>query len=213
MHLFNFLVVSLAAYAGPVLAAFGYSDNGSGYYRNNELQCSKTGSHIGSGLGSAAVKVTQNGNYIIVQCTALPVTHYMAVRKGDAGIYMGTHIQDTLFGELRFIARLNAKLLQSEYPYGDVSSYSGTTSVIEGADVVLNAETGQTRSKFYSADRYIDRGIHCVYGTAVDKIHVCMLIPQPESSSGGPLFRDIETSNSNEYNALYNYMWSSHTQT
>jgi rhamnogalacturonan endolyase len=87
----------------------------------------------------------------------------------------------------------------------------GSTSTVEGSDVfVVN---GQTRSKFYSSERFIDDEVHCVYG---DPMRVCMVIPDPtgyESSSGGPFFRDINHNNGGDYNALYFYMNSGHVQT
>lgn len=61
-------------------------------------------------------------------------------------------------GELRFIARLNSNLLPNEEPFGDVSTTSGG-SAIEGSDVFL--VNGETRSKFYSSERFIDDHRHC----------------------------------------------------
>lgn len=57
-------------------------------------------------------------------------------------------------GELRFLARLNSKTLPSEYPFGAVSTTGGSTSTVEGSDVFVVG--GQTRSKFYSSERFID---------------------------------------------------------
>jgi rhamnogalacturonan endolyase len=113
-------------------------------------------------------------------------------------------------GELRFISRLNPKALAHEYPYGVVSTTAASSSAVEGSDVFV--VDGQTRSKFYSSTRYIDRDAQCVYGGS-DVIHACMLIPQPESSSGGPFFRDIESNNAGDSTNLYNYMNSGHVQT
>lgn len=57
-------------------------------------------------------------------------------------------------GETRFIARLNPTTLPLEYPFGVVSTTGGSTETVEGSDVfVVN---GQTRSKFYSSERFID---------------------------------------------------------
>lgn len=57
-------------------------------------------------------------------------------------------------GELRYIARLNPTTLPSEYPFGSASTTAGSSSTVEGSDVfVVN---GQTRSKFYSSERFID---------------------------------------------------------
>lgn len=66
-------------------------------------------------------------------------------------------------GELRFIARLNSKTLPSEYPFGAASTTGGSTSTVEGSDVfVVN---GQTRSKFYSSERFIDDARVRTYST------------------------------------------------
>ena len=57
-------------------------------------------------------------------------------------------------GELRYIARLNNQILPNEYPFGDASKTAGSSSTVEGSDVFL--VNGQTRSKFYSSERFID---------------------------------------------------------
>lgn len=79
----------------------------------------------------------------------------MVVRSGDATIFMATHTTaQPDIGELRFIARLNSKTLPSEYPFGAASSTGGSSSTVEGSDVFVVG--GQTRSKFYSSERFID---------------------------------------------------------
>lgn len=68
---------------------------------------------------------------------------------------MATHTTaEPDIGELRFIARLNSAILPQEFPFGVVSTTVGSSSTVEGSDVfVVN---GQTRSKFYSSERFID---------------------------------------------------------
>jgi rhamnogalacturonan endolyase len=125
-------------------------------YRSEELQYPNTGSHISSGLGSATVKYeTIGGQTVKVTCTTSTLTHYMVVRSGEPTIYMATHTtSEPSVGELRFIARLNNKVLPDQYPYDVVSTTAGSSSTVEGSDVfVVN---GQTRSKFYSSERFID---------------------------------------------------------
>jgi rhamnogalacturonan endolyase len=137
----------------------------------------------------------------------------MVVKNGESTIYMATYITaEPSIGELRFIVRLQSSKLPNEYPYGSVSTTAGSGSTVEGSDVfVVN---GQTRSKFYSSTRFIDKDAQCVYGgSGSDEIHVCMLAPQPESSSGGPFFRDIESNNAGDDTNLYWYMNSGHVQT
>ena len=114
-------------------------------------------------------------------------------------------------GETRFIARLISGLLPLEKPFGDVSNTSGGTSV-EGSDVFL--VNGQTRSKFYSSERFIDDKVHCI-AASDSTVHACMVLSDKskEKSSGGPFFRDINTNNGGAYNSLYFYMNSGHVQT
>ncbi|KAL4787645.1 Rhamnogalacturonase B, N-terminal-domain-containing protein [Aspergillus varians] len=224
---------SIALWANAANAAFGITNSGSSYiidagsanpliftvsqsscditsisYYGSELQYQSTGSHIGSGLGSATVSATQDGDYIKVTCETSTLTQYFVVHNGDSIIHMATYITaEPDIGELRFIARLNSDLLPNEEPFGDVSTTADGT-VVEGSDVFL--VDGETRSKFYSSERFIDDHRHCVSGSAH---RVCMILNQYESSSGGPFFRDINSNNGGSYNSLYWYMNSGHVQT
>ncbi|KAI9372757.1 Rhamnogalacturonate lyase A [Aspergillus egyptiacus] len=179
------------------------------YYYGAELQYSGKGSHIGSGLGSASVSAKQDGDYVKVTCETSTLTHYFVVHNGDPIIHMATHITaEPEIGELRFIARLRSDVLPNEEPFGDVSTTGGSSSTVEGSDVfVVN---GETRSKFYSSERFIDDKRHCVSGSGH---RVCMILNQYESSSGGPFFRDINSNNGGDMTALYWYMNSGHVQT
>ncbi|TPX18753.1 uncharacterized protein E0L32_002610 [Thyridium curvatum] len=237
-------LLSVFAFSSGVLAAFGFTKSSNNYvidagsdnplvfqvssstcdinsilYRGVQLQATGSkGTHINSGLGSGtSVSVTQattasGTDYVKVTCSVSGLTHYMIVRKGDSSIFMATYIMaEPSVGEMRFLARLDSSKLPYEYPYGDVSTTAGSTSTVEGSDVfVVN---GQTRSKFYSSTRFIDENVHCVYG-GNDVIHVCVMTPQQESSSGGPFFRDIDSNNAGDgATNLYNYMNSGHVQT
>ncbi|KAL8408178.1 hypothetical protein RB594_006827 [Gaeumannomyces avenae] len=239
----SLLVLALAT-SSTVLAAFGFTRSGNNFvidagsanplvfqvdarscdinsilYRGTQLQSSGgQGTHIGSGLGSATVSASQltggasGKRYVRVTCATPTLTHYMVVREGDSSIFLATHItQEPSIGELRFLARLNANVLSGEYPFGDASTTAGSSSTVEGSDVfVVN---GQTRSKFYSSTRFMDRDAQCVYGGS-DLMHVCVVVPNMESSSGGPFFRDIESNNAGGGTTnLYNYMNSGHAQT
>ncbi|KAL2265946.1 hypothetical protein VTJ83DRAFT_5298 [Remersonia thermophila] len=235
----RFLGFAVSAFAPGVLGAFGYTSSGNNFiidagsanplifsvsksncdinsirYRGTELQYRPQGTHIGSGLGSATVSVSQiNGSsrYIKVTCVTSTLTHYMVVRQGDSTIFMATYITaEPSIGELRFIARLLPDKLPGEYPYGEVSNTARSSATVEGSDVFI--VNGQTRSKFYSSTRFIDEDSHCVYGGS-DLMHVCIMTPQQESSSGGPFFRDINSNNAGASTNLYNYMNSGHVQT
>ncbi|OBT59342.1 hypothetical protein VE04_00263 [Pseudogymnoascus sp. 24MN13] len=186
-------------------------------YRGVEYQYQSTKSHIASGLGSATVSATTiNSQYAKITCVVksadFDLTHYYVVKSGDSIVYMATNTNaQPAIGELRYIARLDSALLPLEYPFGTASTTVGGTA-IEGSDVYL--VNGQTRSKFYSSERFIDDKVQCV--TASDaSIHACMVLSTPgkEASSGGPFFRDINTNNGGAYTSLYNYMNSGHVQT
>jgi rhamnogalacturonan endolyase len=115
-------------------------------------------------------------------------------------------------GELRFLARLDGNKLNLEYPFGSASTTGAGSTAIEGSDVYNVG--GQTRSKFYSSERFIDDNTHCVYRDN-DAVHACILLNSYsyETSSGGPFFRDIDSNNVGDATNLYFYMNSGHVQT
>ncbi|KAK7699514.1 hypothetical protein SLS64_011652 [Diaporthe eres] len=135
----------------------------------------------------------------------------MVFRNGAANIWMGTNINsEPSNGELRYIFRLSG--LDVSWPNGDVSKTAGGTA-IEGSDVYL--VNGQTRSKFYSSDRFIDERIYCVTNSR-SSVNACWLRPNhqaTEKSSGGPFFRDISSNAGGTYSAFTYYMNSGHVQT
>ncbi|KAK4449566.1 carbon-oxygen lyase [Podospora aff. communis PSN243] len=237
LSLVQLFALCVSLFASGVLSAFGYTSSNGNFiidagsanplifsvsqsscdirsirYRGTELQYGPQGTHINSGLGRATVSVNLiAGKYIKITCVTSTLTHYMVVRQGDSTIFLATYITaQPSIGELRFIARLLPDKLPNEHPFGVVSNTAGSTSTVEGSDVFI--VNGQTRSKFYSSNRFIDQDAHCVFGGS-DLMHVCILTPQQESSSGGPFFRDINTNNAGASTNLYNYMNSGHTQT
>uniref|UniRef100_A0A8H7NJU8 rhamnogalacturonan endolyase n=1 Tax=Bionectria ochroleuca TaxID=29856 RepID=A0A8H7NJU8_BIOOC len=187
-------------------------------FYGSEYQNQGTYSHIASGLGSGtsvSYTTSPSGDTVIFKCTqsssSFDLDHYLVFRDGSANIWMGTNIRsEPSVGELRYIFRLND--LNVPYPHGDVSVTSGGTA-IEGSDVYL--VSGQTRSKFYSSDRFIDESIYCATNSGAT-VNACWLRPNhqaTEKSSGGPFFRDISSNPSGSYNALTYYMNSGHVQT
>lgn len=113
-------------------------------------------------------------------------------------------------GEQRFIFRLTG--LTESYPYATVSNIAGGTA-IEASDVYT--VSSQTRSKFYSSERFIDDKVYCATNSAAS-IHACFVRPDhqaTEKSSGGPFFRDINLNNVDAYQSLTYYMNSGHVQT
>lgn len=138
----------------------------------------------------------------------------MIFENGANTIYMGTYTgSEPSVGELRFIFRLtNLPATYPTYSYGDVSNTNGG-SAIEGSDVYL--VSGQTRSKFYSSNRFIDESVYCATDSGAS-IHACWVRPDQkatEKSSGGPFFRDISLNYVGDYHSATYYMNSGHVQT
>ncbi|KAI2641119.1 family 4 polysaccharide lyase [Xylaria nigripes] len=80
----------------------------------------------------------------------------MAFRDGSADIWMGTDVNsESSVGALRFIFRLTG--LTEACPFGNISVTVSDTAV-EGFDVFI--VDGQTRSKFYSSERFIDQSVY-----------------------------------------------------
>lgn len=141
------------------------------------------------------------------------LTHYYVIKSGDSTVYMATYTNaEPAIGELRYIARLSSSLLPVEYPFGTASTTAGGTA-IEGSDVFT--VSGQTRSKFYSSERFIDNDVWCFTNSGAD-VHACMVTDASrsyEKSSGGPFFRDINSNNNGDFSALTLYLNSNHAQT
>ncbi|GAW11332.1 hypothetical protein ANO14919_006760 [Xylariales sp. No.14919] len=187
-------------------------------FYGTEYQYQSTKSHIASGLGSGtsvSYTTSPSGDTVIFACTqsssSFDLTHYMVFRDGQANIYMGTSTNsEPSVGELRYIFRLTG--LTAAYPYGDVSATSGGTA-IEGSDV-YNVN-GQTRSKFYSSERFIDEKVYCATDSGAS-VHACFLRPNhqaTEKGSGGPFFRDISLNYGGDYHSVTYYMNSGHVPT
>ncbi|KAI2616750.1 polysaccharide lyase family 4 protein [Hypoxylon sp. NC1633] len=184
-------------------------------FHGTEYQYSGTYSHIASGLGTATVSYTTSGDYVIFQCVAdnddFDLTESFVFADASSSIYMGTYtVSEPSIGELRYIFRLTG--LTEAYPNGNVSYTAGGTAV-EGSDVFL--VSGETRSKFYSSDRFIDDDVYCATTTDAS-IHACFVRPNSqatEKSSGGPFFRDIDLNYGGDYHSVTYYMNSNHVQT
>ncbi|KAI1413498.1 polysaccharide lyase family 4 protein [Hypoxylon sp. FL1857] len=185
------------------------------YFHGAEYQYGSTFSHIASGLGSATVSYTTSGDYVVVKCVAdndnFDLTHYTVFADASSSIYMGTYtVSEPAVGELRYIFRLTG--LTEAYPNGNVSYTAGGTA-IEGSDVFL--VDGETRSKFYSSERFIDDDVYCATTTDAS-VHACFIRPNSqttEKSSGGPFFRDIDLNYGGDYHSVTYYMNSNHVQT
>ncbi len=183
-----------------------------------ELQESKKGSHIASGLGSAT-KVTGaliGGNVVKVTLATNEsngavkgLTHYLIVRKGVNNIFMATFPRaEPLVGELRWITRLE----KQPFPNSpEPSNIRVTTKTIESKDV-FRRDNGTTRSKYYgdANSHGKDRAMDMTYcGVSGNGVGVWMVYGTRESSSDGPFHRDIQ----NQTTEVYNYMNSGHNMT
>ncbi|MFD1884886.1 rhamnogalacturonan lyase B N-terminal domain-containing protein [Paenibacillus wenxiniae] len=167
------------------------------------------GSHIGSGLGSAATvtwNTSPSGSTVLITAKTNTLTHYYASRSGENIIYMATYITaEPSIGELRYIFRGNSNVLTG-VPVG--SNLRGNTGAIESSDV-FGFSNGQTASKYYGNDQARELGIRGVTG---NNVGVFMAYGNREKSSGGPFFRDIQFQSGGD-TEVYNYMNSGHEQT
>ncbi len=224
--------ISLLALATPLLfpvqtfAAFGAVASGGGFIcdtggglvftvnsggdlssiklNGNELNIS-TPSGVNSGFGASSVASAAIGGYRWkITCVNGDSTHYYLFQNGVNVIYMATYAgHDT---EWRFIPRLdNSKF--KVVPY--CSDYTPGGTAIESADTIQLAN-GDTVSKYYGNAQMKDDVHHSVSGTAGT---ATMWMGNRETSSGGPFFRDIQTSAGGTGSNPYNYMKSGHAQT
>ena len=179
-------------------------------YNGTELQDQSSFSQVESGLGAGAtVTATQTGNYIVITESVTDwygsgtLIHYLVAVNGQNNIYLATYVNSAGAGELRWISRLNASVINTVYPPAEING--GTA--IESTDIYLL--DGQTRSKYYSNRQAMNLTVRGITGSGIG---VYMAYGNRESSAGGPFFRDIEQQGTTD-NQLYNYLWSAHNQT
>ncbi|KAH8650697.1 Rhamnogalacturonase B, N-terminal-domain-containing protein [Ilyonectria robusta] len=177
-------------------------------YRREEFQYQGAFSHLASGIDADEVSYKTVDDYVVVTCSAqsadLDVIQYYVFIDGHDQIYLGTYTySEPSYGELRFIFRLISDL-DLAYPHGNVSDTRNGT-VIEGKDVYIVGS--ETRSKYYSNDRFIDDPVHCAY-RASPAVHACFVKPVRayDASSGGPFARDINLNIGPDYHGVTFYM-------
>lgn len=194
-------------------AGLVFTVNGSGDIRSillNGRQLLNLGKPTGiaSGTGATSVTATTSGNTIKLTCTASVLTQYYIVKQGENNIYMATFTTaEPPVGELRFIGRFNQSVITNGHPAADLTGNVGT---VEGSDVFKLAN-GQTRSKFYSAVRFIDDHVHGATGSGVG-VYLVISNSGYEATSGGPFFRDINNQAGGDQE-IYFYMNSGHSKT
>ncbi|MEO7101549.1 MAG: rhamnogalacturonan lyase B N-terminal domain-containing protein, partial [Luteolibacter sp.] len=145
---------------------------------------------------------------ILITVNSPIVTHYYAFKKGEPAVFMATWAATCPPpGEMRFIARLDSKVLNK----GNVDRPGDDTSAkaIESKDIFIQPD-GRTTSKYYSGVKFIDDFIH---GSRGANIGAYFAIGSHESCSGGPFFRDINSQTAGDTEEMYFYMYSGHAQT
>jgi rhamnogalacturonan endolyase len=174
-----------------------------------QLQTNRSGSHLNSGFGKSEITAKSIGDdrFLITVNSSLAI-HYYAFKKGEPNVFMATWAENCPHpGEMRFIARLDSKVLRQgnlDRPGDDTSS-----KAIESKDIFILPD-GRTASKYYSAVRFIDDAIH---GSRGPNVGAYFAIGSYESSSGGPFFRDINSQTAGATEEIYFYMFSGHAQT
>lgn len=175
-----------------------------------ELQRNPRGSHVNSGFGTSQITAKTFGDdRILITVNSKLVLHYYAFKKGEPNVFMATSAGEKCPspGEMRFIARLDSKVLNlgnTDRPNDDASG-----NAIESKDIFIQRD-GRTTSKYYSGVRFIDDTIH---GSRGPNIGAYFAIGSYESSSGGPFFRDINSQTAGDTEEIYFYMFSGHAQT
>ncbi|MES2922611.1 MAG: rhamnogalacturonan lyase B N-terminal domain-containing protein [Verrucomicrobiota bacterium] len=173
-----------------------------------QLQTNPRGSHINSGFGKCEVTAKPFGDDRILVTVNSMVTHYYAFKKGEPNIFMATWAATCPNpGEMRFIARLDSKVLNKgnlDRPGDDASG-----KAIESKDIFIQSD-GRTTSKYYSGVKFIDDAGH---GSRGSNVGAYFVIGSYESSAGGPFFRDINSQTAGDTEEMYFYMFSGHAQT
>jgi len=224
-----FAVVTAGFMSSSAFAAFGVSTNGANHivdtgsglvftvngsgdirsilFGGKELLDTAKPTGIASGTGATSVTATTTGNTIKLTCDAATLTQYYIVNKGENNIYMATYTTaEPPVGELRFIGRFDYSVLPHGNPAADLSGNVGT---VEGSDVFKLAN-GETRSKFYSAVRFIDDHVHGATGSGMG-VYMVISASGYEATSGGPFFKDIDNQAGGDQE-IYFYMNSGHSK-
>ncbi|KAK7756010.1 hypothetical protein SLS62_001953 [Diatrype stigma] len=208
---------SLLLWPAMVLAAWGYTDDGSNYVIDSGsklvIKVSKTtgdmtsikyngveyngydgkNSHVESGLGASTVAIQQFSNpYVIkVSVTHGTLKHYLFVRYGNNNVYIFTNKADDSVTVQRYIVRIPAGIF-SDDPDTDTDWIPADASTVEASDVNEDDGTGHTYSKHYSGLKY-GRVMDFDYvGYTTDSVGMYMIRSNHEKASGGPFFRSLQ---------------------
>ncbi|KAK1706006.1 rhamnogalacturonan lyase [Colletotrichum lupini] len=190
--LFLSLLCSLFFLPAVVLAAFGWTDNGSEYVIDSGADlvikvtkcCGDISSlnykgveyngwggkntHVESGLGTSTVSITSYSNVIKVSVVHGTLKHWIFVRYGNNNVYLFTNKADDSVSAMRYIVRIPGGIFSHDSTESDF--YDASSTIIEAQDINVNS-AGLTKSKHYQGSNY-GRSNH-------------------EKASGGPFFRSL----------------------
>ncbi|KAK9781981.1 putative rhamnogalacturonan endolyase [Seiridium cardinale] len=214
--LFPGLLLTLLWLPAAVLAAFGYTDDGSNYVIDSGaalvIKVSKTNgditsmkyngveyngydgknTEVESGLGTSTVSIQQfSSPAYIIKVTVVYGTlkHYLFVRYGNNNVYIFTNKADSSVTVSRYIARFPADTWDSAHSTLDADYYDSST-FIEASDVTADS-SGYTESKHYTGNTY-GRVIDYDYvGYTTGSVGCWMIRSNHEKASGGPFFRSL----------------------
>ncbi|WQF87207.1 Putative Galactose-binding-like domain superfamily, galactose mutarotase-like domain superfamily [Colletotrichum destructivum] len=173
--MFLSLLWSLLFLPSVVLAAFGWTDNGSEYVIDSgaDLVIKVTkccgdisslkfkgveyngwggkNSHVESGLGASTVSIASYSNVIKVSVVHGTLRHWLFVRYGNNNVYLFTNKADNSISAMRYIVRIKGGLFSHASTESDF--YDGGSSIIEAQDINVNS-AGLTKSKHYQGSNY-----------------------------------------------------------
>ncbi|CAN8101152.1 unnamed protein product [Discula destructiva] len=218
-------------FASSVLAAFGYTDQGTYWTidngKNLVIQVSKTNgdiqsmvyngveyngysnknTHVESGLGASTVtiqKFTSPAYIIKVSVTYGTLKHYLFVRYGQDNVYIFTNKADASVTVHRYIVRMRGGSF--DYDTNDSDFFPDGSSFIEASDVMALPD-GTTWSKHYNGALYGRIKDFDYVGVSSSTAGVWMIRSNHEKASGGPFFRCLQrradTSGEDLYDIYY----------
>lgn len=210
------IVLGILLRATAVLAAFGWSDDGSNYvidsganlvikvskccgdivslvYKGVEYQgYDGKNTQVESGLGASTVSIetvaVPNSYVIKVSVSVGTLKHYLVVRYKNNNVYIFTNKADSSITVQRYIVRYKAGM----FPHSSTESdfYDDGSTDLETSDIVLNP-SGLTKSKHYQGSNY-GRTIDYDYvGKTTGSVGMWMIRSNHEKASGGPFFRSL----------------------
>ncbi|KAK0380196.1 rhamnogalacturonan lyase [Colletotrichum limetticola] len=210
--LFLSLLCSLFFLPAVVLAAFGWTDNGSEYVidSGSDLVIKVTkccgdisslnykgveyngwggkNTHVESGLGTSTVSITSYSNVIKVSVVHGTLKHWIFVRYGNNNVYLFTNKADDSVSAMRYIVRIPGGIFSHDSTESDF--YDASSTIIEAQDINVNS-AGLTKSKHYQGSNYGRSQVVDYVGRKKTGVGLFMIRSNHEKASGGPFFRSL----------------------